>query len=320
MAARGGASFTPPPTAYSMLYNGQTGDTIVHVGLATSSDAGQTWTRYASNPVMSPGASGQWDDEQVHGVSLVWDGSQWVVFYGGYDGTNYRIGRATSADLITWTKYASNPILTLGAGGAFDDAGLIGPAVLYEPAESPAWKMWYTGIKAGVSRMGYADSTDGIAFTKRGQVLGLGSAGQFDDEGVGTGPVVKLGSTYYVFEHGTAGTNDTHTGYATCTDPADSGTYTKQGVLAQFSGNITSLADGLDYRSNGLRSVILRNGVYIGYGTAFQPVDPPTLHEVSFRTTSTDLVSWTTPTGELLPLDEGTFDTVSAENPGVVQA
>lgn len=50
-----------------------------------------------------------------------------------------------------------------------------------------------------------------------------------------------------------------------------------------------------------------------------QPVDPDDLHEVSFRTTSEDLVTWTTPTGELLPLDEGTFDTISAENPSVVQ-
>lgn len=325
LIARGGGGVVLPPSNYSLLYNGQNGSGIVKVGLATSVNAGATWTRYAGNPVMTVGAGGQWDDEQVHAPTVFWDGSQWVMFFDGYSGSEYAIGRATSPDLITWTKYGSNPILSKGTAGAFDDQNVNFPFVRYDNSLSPAWQMWYAGWKSGGKiTLGYADSTDGLAWTKRGQVLAEGTAGAFDDEGMATGPVVKVGATYYVFYAGQAdtggSTSDYRTGYATCTNPASSGTYTKQGVLSQFSTTLTSLDDGLTYTSNGLVSIVLRGSTYIGYGTAFQPVSPATQHEVSFRSTSTDLITWTTPTGVLLPLSGGTYDTISAENPSVVQA
>lgn len=322
MVAGGGGSFTALPTTYTMLYNGQTGDGLVRIGRATSTDAGATWTRYPSNPVIGLGAGGTWNDEQVHAPSVVWDGSQWVLFASGYDGANYRIGRWTSADLITWTPYGSNPILGLGSAGAFDDAGVIAPQVVYSAALSPAWKMWYVGSKSGgKTTIGFADSTDGISWIKRGKMIDVGTAGAFDDEGVGLGTAILVGSTYYVFVAGQSSPSGLYrAGYATCTDPASAGTYTKHGVLATFSGNITSLDDGLTYESNTLTSVILRGVTYIGYGTTFDPLVPTTQHEVAFRSTSTDLVTWTTPTGEMLPLAAGTFDTISAENPSVVQA
>lgn len=315
LLAGSGSAFEVPPDNYTMLYNGQNGDGIVKIGRATSTDAGLTWTRYGSNPIISPGAGGTWNDEQVHGPAYVWDGSQHVLYLGGYDGTNYRIGRWTSADLITWAAYGSNPVL--GTGSGFDANGVVGPVVRYDPLLSPPWQMWYTGFDSGgVITGGYADSTDGLSWTRRGQVIALGSAGQFDDEGASPGGVYKLGSTYYLWEHGTAAANETRSGYITFTDPL--GTYTKHGTIAQFAGQITSLDDGLTYRSNGFRHVILRGSTYVGYGTAFQPVTPTTQHEVSFRSTSTDLITWTTPTGVLLPLSVGAWDEISAENPQVV--
>lgn len=319
LIAGGGGSFPLPTIAYSMLFNTQVGDGLVSIHLATSTDTGVTWTRYGL--VIPRGAGGTWDDEQVHGPSLNWDGSQWVVYYSGYNGTNYRIGRATSPDLITWTKYASNPVLDLGSG--FDAAGVIGPVVRYDPDASPPWQMWYTGKSAAaVFTLGYADSTNGLAWSRRGQVLGLGSAGAFDDVSVGGGAVVKVGALYYVFYAGSSETGSfplTRPGYATCTDPASSGTYTRQGQLAGLTGNVTSLDDGLVYTSNNLTSIEQRGAQWVGFGTAFQPTPDIGQHEVTFRTSTFDLTgTWTTPTGVLLPLAGGPPGTISAENPSVV--
>lgn len=321
--ARGGAGFSPPPLAYTMLYNGQVGDGLVKIGRATSVNSGVTWTRDAANPVIGLGAGGTWNDEQVHGPSVGWDGSQWVMYASGYDGTNYRIGRWTSPTGATWTAYGSNPVIGLGAAAAFDEAGVIGPSFLYVSGEARPFKVWYTGKSSGaVFTLGFADSADGLSFTKRGQMLGLGTAGAFDDVSVGGGAVLKEGSTYRVFYAGsrdTGGYPNTRPGYATCTDPATAGTYTKQGQLIGLDGNITSLDDGLVYTANTLTSIVARgSGYYFGFGTALQPTPDIGQHEVAFRTTSTDLVNWTTPTGVLLPLSSGTFDTVSAENPSVI--
>lgn len=316
LIAHGGGSVVLPPTLYSMLFNGQSGGgNPVSLGLATSTDAGATWTVYGSNPVISPGAGGTWDDEQVHGACVIWDGSQWVLYADGYDGTHYRIGRWTSADLITWTAYGSNPIVGLGAGGAFDENGCVGPNVRYDVTASPSWQMWYVGFDAGnVTTLGYADSSDGLAWTKRGQVLGVGAGGAFDSGGVGGAPVIKVGATYYLFYAGFDGTNY-HGGYATCASPT--GTYTKHGVLSAFAGDVTSLSDGKTYKSNGMNTVIARGSGYIAYGTTFHPTVPATQYETSFRSESTDLVTWTAPTGPLVTVGSG-WDSISAENPSVV--
>ena len=311
---QGGANITA--TTFVGLYNGQDGSepTRVEIGAMTSTN-GRSFTRNPSNPVLSYGTSGAWDDEQVHGPSLLHDGTQYVVYYGGYNGTKYEIGRATSPDGVTWTKYASNPVLTVGAGGSFDSNGCVGPNVILDGS---TWHMWYTGVDgAGVTSIGYASSSDGITWTKGGQKITKGSAGQFDDVGVGTGTVIKAGSTWYIYYAGQAessGASDYRAGYATTTDPA--GTYTKQGILSAFSGELTIGAK--TYQSNTLRSIVLVNGTYRAWGTAFQPTTGE-FEEITFWTTSTDLTTFTTPKAAM-SLIEGAWDEISAENPAVLAA
>lgn len=316
------ASF--PADNYGMLYNGQTGTGTVKIGLAQSFDGGVTWSRYASNPVLTVGAGGTWDDVQVHAPSVVWDGTQWVMYAGGYDGANYRIGRWTSADLITWTPYGSNPVLDLGAGGDFDDAGLLAPKVYFDSTATPKWKMWYVAVKSGGKvTTGYAYSSNGTSWTKAGKVVDVGGSGTFYDEASAFNAPFVSGSTVYLFGAGQANPSapfNNRAGYVTVAlgSETSSAAYSTPTALATFSGNITGLDDGLTYTSNGITAVILRGTTYIAYGTAFGPVTPATQHEVAWRSTSIDLLDWTNPTGVLLPLSEGTFDTISAENPSVV--
>jgi hypothetical protein len=209
------------------LFNGKAAATLYAIGAATQSGT-DPWAPDAGNPVLEAGTSGAWDDAGVKDPCLLRVGGQWVMYYSGYDGSSFRIGRATATDLAgPWTKYGSNPVLDLGAGGAFDDLGVSFPTVLYEPDDTGReWKMWYAGTEsAGLASIGYAYSSDGLSWTKHGQVIDVGAGGTWNDESVIPGAVVKDGSTYYLFA---GGRRDAATiwngGLWTCSDPE--GSYT----------------------------------------------------------------------------------------------
>jgi hypothetical protein len=221
----GGGAFVTSPNLVA-LYNGTDADGPYAIGAASFD--GSVWTVYASNPVLEKGAGGTWDDDHVKDPWLLWDGSQFVCYYAGFDGTKYQVGRATAISHEgPWTKDAGNPVLTVGAGGAFDDAGLIFPTVLYEPSDTGReWKLWYGANDGTNYRIGYAYSSDGVSWTKHGQVVNIGAGGTWNDEGVVPAGIVKDGATYYLFAGGQQGTSVPRwqTGLYTFSDPE--GTYT----------------------------------------------------------------------------------------------
>lgn len=77
------------------------------IGLATSTD-GLTFTKVAG-PVLAPDPTMAWETTAPHAptVSIFPDGS-WHMLYGAGDS----IGEATSSDGQTWTRVASNPVLS----------------------------------------------------------------------------------------------------------------------------------------------------------------------------------------------------------------
>jgi hypothetical protein len=80
------------------------------IGHATSLD-GITWIDdTAHKPVMTIGTSGAWDDTYIDIVNVWQEPGIWYALYRG-NGT--KIGLATSSDGLTWTKYASNPVINL---------------------------------------------------------------------------------------------------------------------------------------------------------------------------------------------------------------
>lgn len=175
-----------------------------------------TWERYPSNPVLCPGIGGNWDGNFVSQPTVLYNGSFYQMWYTGYDGTNMRIGYATSTNGAVWNKYAGNPVLPLGGGGNFDDVGISDPSVLYKAG---VYHMWYAGYDGGSMRIGYATSTNGLAWNKysNNPVLGLGANGDFDDAGVNSPSVLFDGSRYYIFYAGYNGSSK-RVGYATSTD------------------------------------------------------------------------------------------------------
>lgn len=161
-------------TDYRMWYEAVADNMLTTVGYATSTD-GITWTK--QGPVMSPSAS--WEGNEVSPNAIILENGTYRLYYhaGGSQLVNRRIGTATSTDGMTWTKNA-NPILDLGATGAFDDNQVAEPRVV---KVGTTYRMYYTGRHAAdnLTSLGYATSSDGVTFTKQGQLLDANRWGNF---------------------------------------------------------------------------------------------------------------------------------------------
>jgi len=137
---------------FKMWYHGK-GLYLQAAGYAESDD-GIHWQKYQGNPVFTP-LPNSWEStaiginsvEKVNGIYQMW--------YGGNDGNTTKFGYAISADGVRWERYGGNPILTPGAGGAWDSGPLGGFFVL---RETNLYKMWYGGQSGGPWAIGYATS------------------------------------------------------------------------------------------------------------------------------------------------------------------
>jgi predicted GH43/DUF377 family glycosyl hydrolase len=176
---------------YKMWYVGTDGALAPRIGYATSPD-GLKWTKY-QNPVLSRGGAGDWDEYSLDGVAIAIvketvkkeekddEVIRYRMWYTGTDSSIIpHIGYAESKDGTAWTKAGmsqgginltdvTNPILNVGRSGEFDDEGVGQPCVLYDPA-SASYKMWYVGYHNSSRRIGYAVSSDGLSWEKKGEV------------------------------------------------------------------------------------------------------------------------------------------------------
>jgi predicted GH43/DUF377 family glycosyl hydrolase len=133
------------------------------IGLARSAD-GRSWSKLPE-PVLTGGPRGSWDERDVADPYVIRAGGAYYLYYLGMDrARRQRLGVAVSADGVRWHKWRSNPILELGAPGAFDEAGLGEPAVW----ASPGWYwMLYPGRDRHENRrIGLARSRDGVRWNR----------------------------------------------------------------------------------------------------------------------------------------------------------
>jgi len=145
------------------------GSAIVRTQYLTSPD-GIAWTEYGTNPVLTEGQGpSDWDRGGVETVCVLKDGSQYWMWYAGYDARRsppigMKIGVATSTDGIAWVKSPFNPVLAPGLPGSWDDGFVESPTVV---KLGSTFYMWYSGISVNsVFRIGLATSSDGVAWTK----------------------------------------------------------------------------------------------------------------------------------------------------------
>jgi len=115
--------------------------------------------------VLNPGPLGSFDERGVADPDVIQIAGEFYLFYLGQDrARRQRLGVARSADGVNWEKLRSNPILELGAPGAFDENGLGEPAVW---SSGGTYWMLYTGRDRGERRrLGLARSADGVHWSR----------------------------------------------------------------------------------------------------------------------------------------------------------
>lgn len=148
---------------YYVGYNGA----AYQVGLARSWDYGKTWVRYASNPVIALGSADEWDDAVCRFPVVLYDADdvaakRFKLWYAGEetkDAAGGAIGYAYSADGLTWTKSAQNPLLEEGAAAEWDDFSVY-PGAVYKVGTT--YYLFYGGKNnsTGFWQVGLATFTD----------------------------------------------------------------------------------------------------------------------------------------------------------------
>ena len=207
-------------TSYRMWYTGWTGDQPMRIGYATSPD-GLSWTRLCIQPGarcrIPPGVGTRaWCAR----AAVIYDGGVYRMWYTGRGapGASSRIGYATSPDGITWTKYAGNPVLDVGAAGSWDAQSVVEPTVV---RSGSGYKMWFRGRRPDFSGgIGYAISPDGSTWTRYAgnPVIADAPAPAWDYSAYGPS-VIFDGTLYHLFYSGgnLVGTTS-ETGHAVSSD------------------------------------------------------------------------------------------------------
>lgn len=210
-----------------IFYLYYTGDGSICV--ATSND-GYTFEKFIGNPLLAPSASG-FDSYQITQSVIIETGSQWVMYYCGREDPGYgpgnAVGRATSDDLTGPWERMTDPVITVGVAGEWDE-GFIAPNGVF-PKDTGGFIMFYsasTDFFTGYWEIGMATSPDGITWTKYNDpatpfppyadsdpVLKVGSTGEWD-EGHAWECTVIFKHGYYEMYYSGGGPSPGGIGYA----------------------------------------------------------------------------------------------------------
>jgi len=182
---------------------------------------GQTeWVEYPDNPVLGPGAPGEWDAGVRLAIAVHFDGSVYHLWFSGGRTLSgpLDIGHATSPDRVDWAMDPANPVLIHGAPGEWDDSLLFGAGLVHDGAQ---YHMWYAGFgtQVGFWQGGYATSPDGTVWTKHpgNPVLTPGAPGAWDDQNIFPFSAILEGDTYRMWYDG-SGSHSGQVGYAKSSD------------------------------------------------------------------------------------------------------
>lgn len=192
------------------------------------------------NQALTLGADTTFDDTRILHPNVVEQGGNVYMFYSGYDGSKYRIGVASTTKTgftgVNFTKYGSNPILSYGTSGQWDEGGVSNPWVIYD-ADASLWKMWYVGFDASqsIQRIGYATASSPTGPWTKHTTYVLDNEVDWEGNIVASPCVIKDGSTYKMLYTGNEpASNNGRIGYATSSDGI---TWSKSGSNPVLSPN-----------------------------------------------------------------------------------
>ena len=167
-------------------------------GLAISKDNGETFQRYSRAPILERCASDPYLNTAPWAVKV---GGEYRLYYvSGYewihkDLPRYHIKMGRSKDGKNWQRDGHVCI-------DFKDATENALARPYVVFEDGVWKMWF-GYKNQTYRIGYAESTDGLAWTRRDDLAGIDvSEFGFDNDMIEYAAIVKHNNQHFMFYNG----------------------------------------------------------------------------------------------------------------------
>ncbi|MGP8247855.1 MAG: hypothetical protein ACLQVN_25490 [Bryobacteraceae bacterium] len=126
----------------------------------------------APAPVLGYGPYMSWDERAVADPNVIRIGSYFYLYYLGQDRAvppRQRLGMARSRDGVRWEKLRTNPILSPGGAGAFDENGVGEPAVWQ--FHGFYWMLFTGRDRNERRRLGLARSTDGVRWRKLPRVF-----------------------------------------------------------------------------------------------------------------------------------------------------
>jgi predicted GH43/DUF377 family glycosyl hydrolase len=214
-------------STYLVFFTGIDSGGTASIGSASAPEVAATKlpdnSAWSSRSQLLAGDGSGFDSDDVSHPSVIKDGSNYVLYYAGTDsGGTLRIGRATSATPTGPFSRGANAVVDLGGAGTFDHTAVKDPAVF--KAGAGDYRMLYTGVEtlegATIERIGYATSTDGVVWTKRGVVLNPSRAPFAHDE-IGLRPTGMLvdGSTVHTWFSGVDRDGRTRAAHATTPYP-----------------------------------------------------------------------------------------------------
>jgi predicted GH43/DUF377 family glycosyl hydrolase len=247
---------------YFNLYSGFDGRTW-HTGLAASPD-GAHWEKRGR--VLSPSG---WEGSYIaaNGSALA-EGGEILLWYQA--GEPPRIALARSSDGLTWRKQPE-AVLEAGPRGSFDERGAADPYVIRAGGHL---YLFYMGMdRARRQRLGVARSTEGARWQKlrSNPLLELGTAGAFDEIGLGEPAVWSSGGSYWMLYTGRDRSERRRIGLAKSPD----------GVRWERDSRFSPIAGGQPWNNQVLCDPaveVTRDGIRVWFGGGDVPHPAENIH------------------------------------------
>lgn len=176
----------------------------------------------------------------------------------------------------SWSDFQGNPICR-GLNSPSDQGGVLKPHVLID---NDLLRMWFTNSGTKRSTIGYAESSDGVLWSRaEAGPISPGQAGAWDSFSISAGPVIKISGVYCMYYCGQSSANgQRNIGLATSVD-CENWNKSSDPVLTFQNGETSSFEAG---------DVIKINNMYYLY---YSSIDAN--NKKICLATSTDGIGWT---------------------------
>ncbi len=178
-------------------------------------------TRNPTNPLVRNGPEIYDDEKTGPRVVLKMGPTDYRLWYEAVSSSGITaVAYATSSDGLAWKKRG----VVMSPDVAWEKSEVSPNAML---VESGTFKLWYHGggypgkggVRLGKAAVGYAESLDGIQWTKHGpEVLDIGSSGAFDESQAAEPRVLRVGPGYRMYYTGRNSVGENALGIATSSD------------------------------------------------------------------------------------------------------